>query len=151
MKLSLRTTAQVGRPTKYTPKTIESLVEAAKAGLSNRGACRAAGISEDTLAAWRDTHPELAEEMESAREAGRVKALRQIQDQGPKDWRAAEAFLKLTSPEHRPGRDGVIAATIVHNPSSGIVVTPADIAEMQKNFRKFVLGNGGCDAIDKQR
>ena len=92
---------KLGAPTKYGPNTKARILSALSAGLTQRQAALAAGICERTLFAWKEQHPELAAEMEEAREVARQQALEQIQAAGQKDWRAWAEWLKLTFPEHR--------------------------------------------------
>jgi hypothetical protein len=92
---------KLGAPTKYSPNTKARILSALSAGLTQRQAASAAGICERTLFAWKERHPELAAEMEQAREVARQHALEQIQAAGQKDWRAWAEWLKLTFPEHR--------------------------------------------------
>jgi hypothetical protein len=135
-----------GRPTKYTPETVKMLLEGAKAGSTNKAACRAAGISEDTLANWKNEHPELLEKIEAAREAGRVKALREIQAAGAKDWRAHEAWLKLTSPEHRPGRDAAISAVQINSGLTPGAFTKADL-EALRELKRLSMSDESAGSV----
>jgi hypothetical protein len=64
--------------------------------LTQKQACIASGISENTLTNWRSQHPELEERLAQAREQARQKSLAAIKSAGEKDWRAHEAFLKLS-------------------------------------------------------
>jgi terminase small subunit-like protein len=89
-------TAKGGRPCKYTPETVERLLDALADGLTQKQACIASGIGERTLHDWLERYPELTTQLESARENARQKALAGIQSFGDKDWRALEAFLKLS-------------------------------------------------------
>ena len=52
-----------------------------------------------SLAAWREKHPELEPRLAQARETARRKALAGIRAAGEAgDWRALEAFLRLSFP-----------------------------------------------------
>jgi hypothetical protein len=66
--------------------------------LTQKQACMASGIYENTLSAWRKEYPELEPQMEIAREEARKKALKGIKTAGEKDWRALAEWLKLTFP-----------------------------------------------------
>jgi len=85
-----------GRPCKYTPATVERLLSAVEAGLTLKQACIAAGIGETTLHEWRKEYPDLKPRLEAARERAREAALRAIRAAGEKDWRAHEAWLRLS-------------------------------------------------------
>jgi Transposase len=92
-----------GRPCKYTPETVTRLLSAVEAGLTLKQSCKAAGISETTLYEWRGEYPELEPRLEAARERAREDALRVIQEAGKKDWRAKEAWLRLSfQSDYRP-------------------------------------------------
>ena len=91
-----------GRPSKYTPETVDRLLAALADGLTQKQACAACGICEKTLANWREQYPELEPQMAEARETARQKALAGIKAAGEAgDWRALEAFLRLSFPEYR--------------------------------------------------
>ena len=71
----IATTNNVGRPTKYEPETVDRLLAALTDGLTQKQACIASGICENTLAAWREKYPELEPGLQQAREQARQKAL----------------------------------------------------------------------------
>src|ERR1700716_1112602 len=88
-----------GRPSKYTPEAEAQLLTGLADGLTQKQACIACGICESTLDLWRERYPELQEKLAGAREQARQKALAAIKaaGEGEKgDWRATEAFLKLS-------------------------------------------------------
>jgi len=85
-----------GRPCKYTKQTIDRLLSAVEAGLTMKQACTAADIGETTLNEWRQKYPDLEPRIEAARERARANALRAIQAAGERDWRAWEAWLRLS-------------------------------------------------------
>ena len=75
------------------------IIDAITDGLTQKQACIAAGICENTLAGWREKHPELEAQMAEAREQARQKALAGIRAAGEAgDWRALEAFLRMSFP-----------------------------------------------------
>jgi hypothetical protein len=114
-------TVKRGRPSKYTPETVERLLAALIAGQTQLQACKAIGICENTLAAWRRTNPELNPQMEGAREKMRQKVLENIRTAGENgDWRASVRFLKLSFPEYRQRKNGNLTATA--NAQQGMVV-----------------------------
>ena len=90
---------RAGRPTKYEPERVERLLTAIADGLTQKQACLASGICENTLSNWREEYPELEEQLTQAREQARQKALAGIRAAGEGvkgDWRALEAFLRLS-------------------------------------------------------
>jgi hypothetical protein len=112
-----------GRPSKYTPETLERLIGAINDGLSLKQSCLAAGISEATLGRWREEHPELEPQLTEAREVCRQKALANIRAAGNAgDWRASAEFLRLSFPkDYRQGSNTrvEVAATA----QTGVVIT----------------------------
>ena len=47
-----------GRPTKYSPEVVETILEAIRRGASRRAAAGAAGVNADTLYAWMRRYPD---------------------------------------------------------------------------------------------
>ena len=72
------------------------MLTAIEAGLTLKQACIAAGIGETTLHESRKEYPDLEPRLEAARERAREAALRAIRAAGEKDWRAHEAWLRLS-------------------------------------------------------
>src|SRR5262249_27968529 len=90
---------RAGRPTKYQPETVGRFLAALADGLNIKQACLAAGIGQSTLSDWLEWHPELEAQLAEARETARQKALAGIRAAGKAgDWRALEAFLRLSFP-----------------------------------------------------
>jgi hypothetical protein len=86
-----------GRPSKYTPETVEKLLAAIADGLTIRQSCLAAGIGEQTLRDWQERYPDFEPRLAEAREQARKQALANIKAAGDSgDWRASEAFLRLS-------------------------------------------------------
>jgi hypothetical protein len=124
-----------GRPTLYTPETIEKLLNALSAGLTHKQACLACGIDQSTLANWRERYPDLEPRMEAAREEARQKALEGIKAAGENDWRALAEWLKLTFPEHRPGHSINVSATA--NAQQAVVITGEHRKQLQEKLRRY--------------
>ena len=114
---------KAGRPALYKPETAERLLAALRAGLTHKQACLACGISQSTLANWREQFPDLESRMEAAREEARQKALEGIKAAGQKDWRALAEWLKLTFPEHRQGNNINVSATATAQQATAVIVT----------------------------
>jgi hypothetical protein len=87
---------------------VSGILNSISSGLNIKQACRCNGISEDTFRNWRKEDPDLAEQFESARESMRKEMLQVIKDQAPKDWRAAEAHLRLSFAEYRTGNGATV-------------------------------------------
>jgi hypothetical protein len=95
---------KAGRPTKYSPETVDRLLAGLADGLSYKSACITAGIGVSTLSDWREKYPELEVRMEEAREVAWLKMLQRIKRAAEDDWRAAAEWLRLTFPaDYRRG------------------------------------------------
>ena len=103
--------------------------------MPQRGACINAGISETTLAEWRDLYPDLNEKMESAREVARLEALRGIKTAGQKDWRATESWLRLTFPTDYRGNKVEVNAHATAS-ATARCITAAEQQEYQARMRE---------------
>jgi hypothetical protein len=127
-----------GRPTLYTPETVDRLLSGLADGLTQKQACLASGISESTLSNWKEQHPELEERLASAREQARQKALEGIRAAGEKgEWRAWEAFLRLSFPaDYRTGSNINVSATAV-NDQRRVVITEEDRKRLQAKLREI--------------
>jgi hypothetical protein len=91
----------VGRnPSKYTKQVVSRLLGAIANGLTLKQACVVAGIAQNTLALWRQEHPELVDKIAKAKEIARQKALKAIKAAGENgDWRAWAEWLRFSYPE----------------------------------------------------
>ena len=117
-----------GRPTKYNEAVVKKLCDALADGMPQKGACINAGISETTLAGWREQYHELNDLMERAREVARLQALRGIKNAGERDWRATESWLRLTFPADYRGNK----VEVNENASSNAVVHQISSAQQQE-------------------
>jgi len=86
----------VAKQSKFKPAVVDTLLACLSDGLTIEQSCRASGITRETLSQWRERYPDLAEQLEQAREQARQKALAVIRAAGETDWRAMEAFLRLS-------------------------------------------------------
>ncbi len=59
-----------GRPTKYTPETVDKILAHLRMGGTKRGACGAAGISVDTLTKWEVNKSGLSDVIKGAQNEG---------------------------------------------------------------------------------
>jgi hypothetical protein len=119
-----------GRPTLYTPETVDRLLAGLADGLNKEQSCKAAGIGVSTLSDWLERHPELEPQLAEAREQARQKALSGIKAAGEGgDWRAWESFLKHSFPaDYRQGSNIKVEATA--NASSGVVLSEQERARL---------------------
>src|SRR5213080_2194015 len=82
---------------KFTPGTVDTILEAIADGLTIGQACAAVGITYSCMQKWKEKFPAFAEALEKAREQCRQKMLGIIKaaaEQG--DWRAAEIHLRMS-------------------------------------------------------
>ena len=133
---------KAGRPELYKTETAERLLAALRAGLTHKQACLACGISQSTLANWREQFPDLESRMEAAREEARQKALEGIKAAGQKDWRALAEWLKLTFPEHRQSSNINVSATAHAQQATGVVITEEQRQRLIA-LRERLLAEGG--------
>jgi hypothetical protein len=129
-----------GRPCKYTPETVERLLGAVERGLTLKQACVSAEIGETTLHEWRKEYPELEAQLLAAREQAREQALATIQDASQRDWKAAEAWLRLSfQSDYRQGGTKVEVNT---NAQAGmVVVTEEKRRELQQRLKRLMEGD----------
>lgn len=96
-----------GRPSKLTPKSVETLLEGIKNGLSYRLACIRAGIDYSTLRRWVEKgeqqgtgeYREFQERLAGAEADGAFALVLRIKAAAPKDWRAAAFLLEARHPD----------------------------------------------------
>ena len=114
--------AKAGRPTKYSPETVQKLLAGLANGLPIKSACIIAGIGVSTLSDWREKYPELEERMAEAREKARLKMLQRIKRAAEDDWRAAAEWLRLTFPaDYRMGSNTSVEVNTAVQ--TGVVIT----------------------------
>jgi hypothetical protein len=134
-----------GRPSKYTPETVEKLLAAIADGLTIRQSCLAAGIGEQTVRDWQERYPDLESRLAEAREQARQKALACIKAAGEAgDWRAAEAFLRLSFHQdyRRDSNINVTAQTCVQ------LVCDEETRQRIMALRAKILGPKKAEAIE---
>jgi hypothetical protein len=83
---------------------------------------------------WRDNDPELASRFEAAREASRKEMLEAIKAFAPKDWRAAEAYLRLSFAEYRTGNGPSVN---VNTNVAAVVIGPEKRKELQERLARL--------------
>jgi hypothetical protein len=77
----------------------DALLDAFRTGLSVKKACEYAGVAQSTFFDEQVRSPEFADQIARARVRSESQAIKLIQRAGTDDWRAAEAYLKLTDPD----------------------------------------------------
>jgi hypothetical protein len=129
-----------GRPTLYTPETINKLLTSLADGLTIKQACKAGGVSESTLSDWRERYPDLEPRLVEAREHARQKALANIKAAGESgDWRASEAFLRMSfAADYR--RDANINVNATATAQQGVVLTEEKRRELQERLARLQAG-----------
>jgi len=126
---------KAGRPTKYEPEMLDKLLAALADGLTIKQACLACGICENTLATWREKHLELEPRLTEARETARRKALAGIRKAGEDDWRALEAFLRMSfqADYRRDGSNVQVSQTV----QAAVVLTEEKRRELQARLARL--------------
>jgi hypothetical protein len=124
-----------GRPTLYTPETVDELLANLADGLTIRQACLACSISESTLSDWRERYADLEAHLTEAREQARRKALANIKAAGDNgDWRASEAFLRMSfAADYR--KDARINVSANAN-AQAVAVTAEDRKRIQERIAR---------------
>ena len=115
---------------------VDRLLASLDAGLTQKQACMACGICENTLATWRKQYDDLDPRIDAAREVARQTTLEGIKTAGEKDWRALAEWLKLTFLEYRSGSSINVNATAM-NDNRTVVVTEAKRAELQAKLKEI--------------
>ena len=82
---------------KFTPGTVDTILEAIGEGLTIGQACAAVGITYSCMQKWKEKFPAFAEALEKAREQSRQRMLGIIKAAAERgDWRAAEVHLRMS-------------------------------------------------------
>jgi hypothetical protein len=108
-----------GRPTKYTPATVEKLTDALRGGNTRRASCAAASISQETLARWLAENVDFRDAIEKAEGEAELRNLAVIQDATRTTWQAAAWWLERkhkadwSSRVEQTGADGSPVKVIV--------------------------------------
>jgi len=125
-----------GRPTLYTPETVDKLLANLADGLTIKQACLACSISESTLSDWRERYADLEARLTEAREQARRKALANIKAAGDNgDWRASEAFLRMSfAADYR--KDASINISATATAQQAVVITAEDRKRIQERIAK---------------
>jgi transposase len=117
--------AQPGRPTKYTPETVERICEAIRLGATYALAAGYGGISYETFRVWNEEHPAFSAAVKDAEAAGALKWLTKIEAASEEQWQAAARKLERRYPQDY-GR------TVVDQKHSGSVEHTVTIADIRK-------------------
>ena len=112
-------------------------------GLTQKQACIASGICENTLTNWRNEYPELEPRLAKAREQAWQKALAGIKAAGEAgDWRALEAFHRMSFPsDYR--RDASVNVTATANAQQAAVVCTEEQRQRLIELSGRLLAEGG--------
>lgn len=97
------------RPTKFTPETVDRLIEAVRLGLPLHLAAESAGVSYQTFNEWqqgrfprgadKDLKHEFSEALTRAKGESALRLMDLIQSAAPDDWRAAAWILERRFPK----------------------------------------------------
>ena len=108
-----------GRPTKYTPPTVEKILEALRGGNTRRASCAAGGIDQTTFANWLKEYSDFSYAVEKAEGEAELRNLAVIQDATKTTWQAAAWWLERkhkaewSSRVEQTGSDGSPVKVIV--------------------------------------
>jgi hypothetical protein len=126
------TSQTAGRPSKRSEETLRVFFAAAETGAPIKACCAVAGIHPDTWKNWKAEDDTLQDRFEEAREKGRVKCLKVLQDASGDDWRAAEAFLKLAfRTDYSPRAEVAIEG------GGALVIGAGQIASLQEGYKRL--------------
>ena len=99
---------KIGRPSKLTPPTRDTILAAVKCGASFRTACMAGGVSETTFYNWKNRaaepnapqdYVEFLQQLTHAIEEGQAARLALIMQAARSDWRAASWLCERIDPK----------------------------------------------------
>lgn len=97
-----------GRPTKYTPETVEKILKAIAVGAPYTHACNFASVGFDAFNEWRAKYPEFAERIKEAEGKAVTGWLAKIEKAASDgNWQAAAWKLERRYPEEFGRRDKV--------------------------------------------
>lgn len=127
-----------GQPTKRTPETLKLLLQAAEVGAPLRACCAVAGISTELLRQWCDDSPDIAGQIATARERGRVNALQTLQKAGEEDWRACAEWLRLSFREDYSARAEIKVEQEVQG--GPLIVSEEVLKALQEGHKELIAG-----------
>jgi hypothetical protein len=102
----------MARPTKKTDAVKSAFLAGVRLGAPIRTAARAAGVSDDSIARWRETDPSFADAIKKAEADAVLKAVGLIRAASAKNWTAAAWFLERRHPEDWAKRDPDVVSQI---------------------------------------
>lgn len=112
------TMAGRGRKTKYTPETVERILQAIRVGSVDEHAAEYGGIDGATFYRWMQRYSEFCEAVTRAKAEARTQSLARIRKAGADgDWRADAWFLERRYPQDYGKR-----AVEVSGPDGGAIV-----------------------------
>lgn len=89
-----------GRKTKYTPETVQKIVQALNVGATYKIACDYAGIGTTTFYDWINSKPEFSDAVKEAEGSGAVMILARIRKEADSgSWQAGAWILERRYPE----------------------------------------------------
>ena len=97
---------KLGRPSKLTPEVRKLLLNACRLGLGRkqRDLAALAGVGEDTFSHWKKRHLEFFQELEQAKQQGRMAAVAKLWELIERgNYQAIRYYLEATSKDWRAG------------------------------------------------
>lgn len=95
-------------PTKYTADSVVKICAAIATGDTIEEACKRVGIHRDTFYEWQRTHSDVSDKVQAAKDARLLVLEERWAKATLKDWRAAEAMLRVLKPKQFAHRINVL-------------------------------------------
>lgn len=89
----------MARKSKYTPECVARIIQAIDMGATYELAASYAGISPDTMTAWKDRYSDFSDKLREAEGRAAVKWLAKIEQAAGIDWKAAAWKLERRHPQ----------------------------------------------------
>lgn len=118
--------AKAGRKTKRTPENRQTILNAIEQGVPYRHAAAMAGMSDDTLKAWRDADTDFSDAIKAAEGRAIAGRLARIRLAEPDHWQAAawwlerkypQEFGKTVQEQQHTGKDGAPLRVVIERVS----------------------------------
>jgi hypothetical protein len=136
---------------KFTPGTVDTILESIADGLTIGQACAAVGITYSCMQKWKEKFPAFAEALEKAREQCRQKMLSVIKTAAENgDWRAAEVHLRMSFfPQYtKPDTSvnvGVQTQLVCDEPARQRLIAMQERMLRSTNTKNLIQGPAGPD------
>jgi len=130
----------VGRRTKYTPETVERILQAVRVGSTDEHAAEYGGVDGSTFYRWLNSKSEFCDAVTRAKAEARTQSLARIRKAGADgDWRADAWFLERRYPQDY-GRN----VTEVTGANGG-PIKHMDVTKLSDDELRTLAGESGED------